>query len=209
MAVTGAARTSAGPVRSLVLLAATLTSDVATHAMALEGPFLGGGRILILKDASILEPRSRAQRVKTPFWASVQSRLSLAAITGAVFFFAVSFFVAPPVDPAAFYRQRNVLPVLVVASISLLAARLVREGRYRACAAAAGIVTTVNVILQLAETPRRLARLESDARNVTHRLFRCLAVFRGTIARRDGRSLPFVCSTEEVPGTWNGNALPR
>ena len=96
------------------------------------------------------------------------ARLSAAAITGAVLFFAVSFVAAPPVDPGAFYHQRYVLPVLVLilASIPPLAASLLQGVRSHLSSTAVGIVTTALVLLQLAKAPGRFAQFENDARNI-------------------------------------------
>lgn len=78
---------------------------------------------------------------------------------GAVFFIAVCTLITP-IDPAAFYHQRYVLPALALAlpGVVLLAS----HGSVKRGALAAGVV----LIATVPAVPSRLARLANDAHNI-------------------------------------------
>jgi hypothetical protein len=95
-------------------------------------------------------------------------RIGAALYLSGMAFCAVSFALVHPVDPAAFYHQRYVLPALlpIVPALPLLAHEIV--GRLEARAGALGrvaLAVIIAVVLVYA-TPSRYRRLANDAQNI-------------------------------------------
>jgi hypothetical protein len=98
--------------------------------------------------------------------------LAAALYLSGVGFCAISFALVRPVDPAAFYHQRYVLPALlpIVAALPLLAHEMLlgwlERGAHVRARVAVGVVVVVIGALLLASAPGRYRRLSNDARNI-------------------------------------------
>jgi hypothetical protein len=100
--------------------------------------------------------------------ASAAERGAGALFTTGLLFCAVSFFLVPPTDPAAFYHQRYVLPALPLLLTALplvLEASLSRLSSKLAMPMGAAAVIGLGALLVTA-IPARAARLANDAHNI-------------------------------------------
>jgi hypothetical protein len=95
--------------------------------------------------------------------------VAAAGFIGGLLFCLTSFALIAPIDAAAFYHQRYVLPALplLIGTLpSLLHEALVRSLPARHAAAAAVLIVLVLAGLLVRSAPRRFAHLASDTRNI-------------------------------------------